>query len=112
MIPGGAVGGAGIGKRWRVGSSVQGRQTMQRGIRTAADLRDLILAESRKHLPMCRDSWFGAVLLKPIDAIGCNWMIAPIGDDASAPCFQRLQPFLTELKSRYNIPEPQQGPNY
>jgi len=85
---------------------------MQREIKTAADLRDLILEESRKHHPVCRDSYLGAVLLKPIDAIGCNWMIAPIGDDASEPCFQRLQPLLTELKSRYNIPEPQRGPKY
>ena len=80
---------------------------MPREIRTPNELRDLIVQEAQEH-SQCRYSYFGAVIYKPPDVNGCNWMLSAMANDVSDACAEDLRPFLADLRWRYNLPEPLQ----
>jgi hypothetical protein len=80
---------------------------VKREIKTGAELRDMILVEARNYPDVCGDSSVGVVLQQEPDETGCDWIVSPVGGPEWKACLKKLEPFVAELRSKYNLLKPE-----
>jgi hypothetical protein len=84
---------------------------MDRVISRPEELQELIRDEAAKYAE-CKDCYFGGVYWHEPDESECNWNMASIRGQDWSGCLDRMLAFVTRLRERYNVPNPQQGVTY